>query len=131
MAPDPTTKQAASPSSPCPPTVSAQPCSARGVVSQCLVAIASLAGLAAIFMVSTVVLCSKLSIRRPKGRRQQPATEMMCISSLLPEKNYSQARMRSPVANGVLVIHSVADSDDDGGDNVTLSSFLPDNDRLV
>uniref|UniRef100_A0A3B5KM95 P-selectin glycoprotein ligand 1 n=1 Tax=Takifugu rubripes TaxID=31033 RepID=A0A3B5KM95_TAKRU len=125
----PTTTPASPPKSP--PATAGQPCSMRGRMSQCLIAIASLAGLAAIFMVSTVVLCAKLSTRPSKGRKQQPATEMMCISSLLPEKNYTYTRQRNPVPNGVLVIHNVTDSDEEGGDNLTLSSFLPENDRFV
>nr|AYP30399.1 P-selectin glycoprotein ligand 1 [Takifugu rubripes] len=131
MAPNPTNRQ--TPASPpkSPPATAGQPCSMRGRMSQCLIAIASLAGLAAIFMVSTVVLCAKLSTRPSKGRKQQPATEMMCISSLLPEKNYTYTRQRNPVPNGVLVIHNVTDSDEEGGDNLTLSSFLPENDRFV
>eukprot|EP00066_Takifugu_rubripes_P013926 XP_011603192.1 PREDICTED: putative protein TPRXL [Takifugu rubripes] len=131
MAPNPTNRQ--TPASPpkSPPATAGQPCSMRGRMSQCLIAIASLAGLATIFMVSTVVLCAKLSTRPSKGRKQQPATEMMCISSLLPEKNYTYTRQRNPVPNGVLVIHNVTDSDEEGGDNLTLSSFLPENDRFV
>ncbi|XP_070706755.1 P-selectin glycoprotein ligand 1 [Pempheris klunzingeri] len=107
----------------------AEPCSTRGVVKHCLIVIASLAALATIFMVSTIILCAKLSTRKYKVKKPQQATEMMCISSLLPERNYTYSRQRNPVANGVLVIHSGGDSDEDGGDNLTLSSFLPENDR--
>ncbi|XP_041816322.1 cell wall protein DAN4-like [Chelmon rostratus] len=113
-----------------PPSGDVQPCSTRGVVKHCLIAIASLAGLATIFMVSTIILCTKLSARKYKVK-PQPATEMMCISALLPERIYTYSRQRSPVTNGVLVMHGGGDSDEEGGDNLTLSSFLPENERSV
>lgn len=124
--PDQTTK-----ASKCPPTTGDQRCFTQGIVKPCLIAIAALAGLATIFMVSTIVLCAKLSTRKYKVKKPKQATEMMCISALLPERNYSYARQRNPVSNGVLVIHNDRDSDEDGGDNLTLSSFLPENDRFV
>ncbi|XP_034751346.1 P-selectin glycoprotein ligand 1 isoform X2 [Etheostoma cragini] len=115
-----------------PLSTEAQPCSTRGVVKTCLIAVASLAALATAFIVSTIILCTKLSTRKYKVKKtSQPATEMMCISALLPEKNYTYSRQRNPPSNGVLVIHGGADSDEDGGDNLTLSSFLPENDRVV
>lgn len=100
-------------------------------MKQCLIIIASLAVLATIFIISTIVLCTKLSARKYRAKKQQQGTEMMCISSLLPERNHNYSRHRNPVANGVLVIPTGGDSDDEGGDNLTLSSFLPDNDRFV
>lgn len=124
--PDQTTK-----ASKCPPAAEDQRCFTRGVVKPCLIAIAALAGLATIFMVSTIVLCAKLSARKYKVKKPKQATEMMCISSLLPERNYSYTRQRNPVSNGVLVIHGGRDSDEDLDDNLTLSSFLPENDRFV
>lgn len=114
-----------------PPTAQVQSCSVRHIVKQCLIAVAALAALATIFMVSTIILCTKLSVRKYRVKRPQQATEMMCISALLPERNHNYTRQRNPVSNGVLVIPSGADSDDDGGDNLTLSSFLPENDRFV
>lgn len=96
-------------------------------------AIAALAAVATAFMVATVVLCARLSSRsykyKVKVKKPSQETEMMCISSLLPELNYSYSRQRNPVANGVLVIPSGRDSDEDMGDNLTLSSFLPENER--
>nr|XP_020441380.1 P-selectin glycoprotein ligand 1 [Monopterus albus]XP_020441381.1 P-selectin glycoprotein ligand 1 [Monopterus albus] len=114
-----------------PTSTEGQLCSTRGVVKHCLIVIASLAGLATIFMVSTIVLCAKLSSRKYKLKKPQQATEMMCISALLPERNYSYARQRNPVTNGVRVILTGEDSDEEGGDNLTLSSFLPESDRIV
>ncbi|XP_042365169.1 P-selectin glycoprotein ligand 1 [Plectropomus leopardus] len=127
--PAPTTKQTSVTTAS--PSTEAQRCSTRGVVTHCLIAIASLAALATIFMITTIILCTKLSARKYKVKKPQPATEMMCISALLPERNYTYTRQRNPVTNGVLVIHGGADSDEDGGDNLTLSSFLPENDRFV
>lgn len=113
------------------PITEVQPCSNKSMAKQCLIAIASLAGLATIFMVSTVILCAKLSSRKYKVKKPQQDTEMMCISALLPDRSNSYRRQRNPVTNGVLVIHGRRDSDEDGGDNLTLSSFLPENDRIV
>ncbi|XP_038589891.1 cell wall protein DAN4-like [Micropterus salmoides] len=135
--PIPTTKSTLpTTSTPCevpksPPSTEVQPCSTWSVKKQCLIAIASLAALATIFMVSTIVLCAKLSTRKYKVKKPKQATEMMCISALLPERNCTYTRQRSPVTNGVLVIHGGGDSDEDVGDNLTLSSFLPENDRFV
>uniref|UniRef100_A0A3Q2PFZ6 P-selectin glycoprotein ligand 1 n=1 Tax=Fundulus heteroclitus TaxID=8078 RepID=A0A3Q2PFZ6_FUNHE len=69
-------------------------------VLQCLVVIAVLALVATVFAVSTIVLCIKLSARKYKGRKPPPATEMMCISSLLPDKSPPYTRQRNPVSNG-------------------------------
>ncbi|KAK7895258.1 hypothetical protein WMY93_020583 [Mugilogobius chulae] len=111
-----------------------KPCSTKDVVNTCLIAIASLAFVATVFMVCTIVLCTRLSGRRYRMKRQQ-GTEMTCISSLMRERPLNSphryTRQRSPVRNGVLVIHNCGDSDDEGGDNLTLSSFLPDNDRYI
>ncbi|MED6269081.1 hypothetical protein CHARACLAT_029395 [Characodon lateralis] len=106
------------------------PCSTRGVVKQCLIIIAALAVVATIFIVSTIILCIKLTTKKYKVRKPQQATEMMCISSLLPDKSHTYTRQRHPVSNGVLVFPA-GDSDEEGGDNLTLSSFLPENDRYV
>ncbi|KAM9841818.1 uncharacterized protein ACBR49_015243 [Aulostomus maculatus] len=127
----PVTTKAPRETSKIPTSTGNHPCSTHSVVTQCLIAIASLGGLATVFIVSTIVLCTKLSTRKYKIKKSQPATEMMCISSLLPERNYNYTRQRAPVRNGILVMHSGGDSDEDVSDNLTLSSFLPDNDRYV
>uniref|UniRef100_A0AAQ4PJC5 P-selectin glycoprotein ligand 1 n=1 Tax=Gasterosteus aculeatus aculeatus TaxID=481459 RepID=A0AAQ4PJC5_GASAC len=114
-----------------PQTTKVPPCSTQRVIKHFLVAIAFLALLATVFIFSTIVLCTKLSARKYNIRKPEPATEMMCISALLPERSITYSRQRNPVTNGVLVIHGDADSDEDGGDNLTLSSFLPENDRYV
>ncbi|XP_019715010.1 P-selectin glycoprotein ligand 1, partial [Hippocampus comes] len=123
LAPCPTAKS--------PPISENQSCYRHGVVKPCLVAIACLAALATIFMVSTIVLCAKLSTKKYKLRKTQDLTEMTFMSTLMPERNYAGIRRHSPVSNGVLVIHSAGDSDEDISDNLTLSSFLPESDRCV
>uniref|UniRef100_A0A3P8SVC5 Selectin P ligand n=1 Tax=Amphiprion percula TaxID=161767 RepID=A0A3P8SVC5_AMPPE len=112
-----------------PSSTETQPCSTRSLARNCLIIIAALAALATVFMVSTIVLCTKLSARKYRVKKPQQGTEMMCISALLPEPSYSYTRQRNPVRNGVRVIPGGGDSDDDLGDNLTLSSFLPENDR--
>ncbi|XP_033978986.1 P-selectin glycoprotein ligand 1 [Trematomus bernacchii] len=135
--PIPTTKQTpVTTTAPCevsksPSSIEAQPCSTRGLVKHCLIAISSLAALATFFMVTTIILCTRLSSRKYKVKKTPQSTEMICISSLLPERDYTYSRQRNAVTNGVLVMHGADDSDEDGGDNLTLSSFLPDNDRYV
>ncbi|KAM4635225.1 P-selectin glycoprotein ligand 1 [Polymixia lowei] len=118
-----------------PPVPGIQPCftNRNGVVNRCLIAIASLAGLTTIFMVSTIILCAKLSSRRHRYRirEAQQGTEMVCISALLPERNCVYGRNLKPKSNEVLLLSTEGDSDDDGGDNLTLNSFLPENDRLA
>ncbi|GLD55307.1 uncharacterized protein AKAME5_000782300 [Lates japonicus] len=113
------------------PSTEVLPCTTRSMANRCLIAIASLAGLATIFMVSTIILCTKLSTRKYRVKKSQQATEMMCISALLPERTYTYTRQRNPITNGVLVFPSGGDSDEEGGDNLTLSSFLPENERNV
>ncbi|XP_061887944.1 mucin-2-like [Entelurus aequoreus] len=115
------------------PRVEEQSCSTRGLVKPCLIAIAFLAGLATVFMVSTIVLCTKLSTRKYQVRRAKEAdTEMTFMSTLMPERYYAGVRQRSPpVTNGVRLLPSLGDSDEDTSDNHTLSSFLPESDRFV
>ncbi|XP_022050303.2 uncharacterized protein LOC110951516 [Acanthochromis polyacanthus] len=114
-----------------PSSTETQPCSTRSLVKNCLIVIAALAALATIFMVSTIVLCTKLSAKKYRVKKSQQGTEMMCISALLPEPSYTYTRQRNPVRNGIRVIPGGGDSDDELGDNLTLSSFLPENDRYV
>ncbi|TNN73761.1 P-selectin glycoprotein ligand 1 [Liparis tanakae] len=88
-------------------------------MKRCLITIASLAAVATIFMVSTIILCTKLSKRKYKVKKPEAATEMMCISALLPERLVTYSRQpRNPVTNGVLVIHDDVDSDEDRNINL-------------
>ncbi|KAJ8415255.1 hypothetical protein AAFF_G00422350 [Aldrovandia affinis] len=97
-----------------------------GLVGQCLIAIASLAAVATIFIVSTIILCTKLSSSKYRYKMNQTyGTEMVCISSLLPDGNGTHARPRNPKCNGAL-IPNIEDSE---GDDLTLHSFLPEMDR--
>ncbi|KAL4004582.1 protocadherin Fat 4 [Sarotherodon galilaeus] len=128
--PRPITKSAHGEVSKTTPSTEVQPCLTQNVVKQCLIVIACLALVCTIFIFSTIVLCAKLSSRKRK-RKPQKETEMMCISALLPERSYNYTRQHNPVPNGVLVIPRAEDSDDEVGDNLTLSSFLPENDRYV
>ncbi|KAG9354948.1 hypothetical protein JZ751_001661 [Albula glossodonta] len=74
-----------------------------GLVGQCLIAIAALAGLATIFIVCTIVLCTKLSSSKYKYKMAQRygGTEMVCISSLLPDGNGTH---RSLVSSTPLIL---------------------------
>ncbi|KAM6902588.1 uncharacterized protein FYW49_016195 [Xenentodon cancila] len=109
------------------PSNPVHPCSSRSTVKQCLIVIATLAVLTTIFMVTTIVLCTKLSAKKYKLRKPKQDTEMMCISALLPERSNAYVRQRTPISNGVMVFPVGGDSDEDMGDNLTLSSFLPEN----
>ncbi|EGW10633.1 P-selectin glycoprotein ligand 1 [Cricetulus griseus] len=94
-------------------------------VKQCLLAILILASLATIFLVCTVVLAVRLSRKKHMYPvRNYSPTEMICISSLLPEGGEGAL----VTANGDLP--KVQDlktepSEDRDGDDLTLRSFLP------
>ncbi|XP_056147095.1 P-selectin glycoprotein ligand 1 [Lampris incognitus] len=112
-----------------------QPCFSKknGLINKCLIAIASLAGLATLFMVATVILCAKLSSQKHsyQVKKDQQGTEMVCISALLPDRNFSYERQHNPKTRGALLPSSKWDSDEEGSDNLTLNSFLPENDNFV
>uniref|UniRef100_A0A8C7CHF0 P-selectin glycoprotein ligand 1 n=1 Tax=Oncorhynchus kisutch TaxID=8019 RepID=A0A8C7CHF0_ONCKI len=112
------------------------PCSPTrrdGLVSQCLIAIASLAAVATFFMVSCIILCTKYSSRKHRYRvgTNNRGTEMVCISALLHDDNGPHWRPHIPKSNGALLPGTELDSDEEGGDDVTLHSFLPDNEQRV
>ncbi|XP_017735230.1 PREDICTED: P-selectin glycoprotein ligand 1 isoform X2 [Rhinopithecus bieti] len=96
-------------------------------VKQCLLAILILALVATIFLVCTVVLAVRLS---RKGHmypvRNYSPTEMVCISSLLPDGGEGS----SATANGGLPKAksqglTPEPGEDRDGDDLTLHSFLP------
>ncbi|KFO23741.1 P-selectin glycoprotein ligand 1 [Fukomys damarensis] len=94
-------------------------------VRQCLLAILILALVATIFLVCTVVLAVRLS---RKGHmypvRNYSPTEMVCISSLLPDGGEGA----STAANGAVTKgHDLKTEgrEDREGDDLTLHSFLP------
>uniref|UniRef100_A0A672T8B8 Selectin P ligand n=1 Tax=Sinocyclocheilus grahami TaxID=75366 RepID=A0A672T8B8_SINGR len=97
-----------------------------GLVSRCLIAIASMAALTTIFIISTICLATKLSGYRYRHKAQLlQETEMVCISALMNDTDHPVPKpRRHPKSNGAL-IPNTEDGDPDG-DNLTLNSFLPD-----
>ncbi|XP_016409382.1 P-selectin glycoprotein ligand 1-like [Sinocyclocheilus rhinocerous] len=97
-----------------------------GLVSRCLIAIASMAALTTIFIISTICLATKLSGYRYRHKAQLlQETEMVCISALMNDTDHPVPKpRRHPKGNGAL-IPNTEDGDPDG-DNLTLNSFLPD-----
>ncbi|XP_006045091.2 P-selectin glycoprotein ligand 1 [Bubalus bubalis] len=98
-----------------------------GPVKQCLLAILILALLATIFLVCTVVLAIRLSRKNHLYPvRDYSPSEMVCISSLLPERGEGPA----PMPNGDLPKakdqgRKTGPGEDREGDDLTLRSFLP------
>ncbi|XP_048198727.1 P-selectin glycoprotein ligand 1 isoform X2 [Perognathus longimembris pacificus] len=94
-------------------------------VRQCLLAILILALVATIFLVCTVVLAVRLSRRSHMYPvRNYSPTEMVCISSLLPDAG----EVGPAVANGGLPKSQrlmPEPLEDHDGDDLTLHSFLP------
>eukprot|EP00063_Salmo_salar_P042036 XP_014016871.1 PREDICTED: P-selectin glycoprotein ligand 1 [Salmo salar] len=99
----------------------------RRLIGQCLIIIAVLAAVMTMFIVSTVILLTKLTGSRYRYRAQQrqgQGTEMVCISAMVPTKTTygGQGRYRCPISN-ITLMPSTEDSE---GDNLTLNSFIPD-----
>ncbi|XP_037673121.1 P-selectin glycoprotein ligand 1 [Choloepus didactylus] len=96
-------------------------------VKQCLLAILILALVATVFLVCTVVLAIRLSRKNHMYPvRGYSPTEMVCISSLLPDGAETPATM----ANGGVPSTKSQDPkpaprEDRDGDDLTLQSFLP------
>ncbi|XP_026066821.1 P-selectin glycoprotein ligand 1-like [Carassius auratus] len=104
------------------PTASSQ---GGGLVSRCLIAIASMAALTTIFIISTICLATKLSVYRYKHKAHLlQETEMVCISALMNDTDHPVPKPRHPKSNGALIPN--AEDGDPDGDNLTLNSFLPD-----
>ncbi|XP_056601481.1 P-selectin glycoprotein ligand 1-like [Triplophysa dalaica] len=96
-----------------------------GLVSRCLIAIASVAAVTTIFIISTICLATKLSTYRYRYKsRLLQETEMVCISALMNDTDHPVPKPRHPKSNGALIPNG-EDGDPDG-DNLTLNSFLPD-----
>ncbi|XP_073916639.1 P-selectin glycoprotein ligand 1 isoform X2 [Castor canadensis] len=97
----------------------------RVPVRQCLLAILILAVVATVFLVCTVVLAIRLSHRNHMYPvRNYSPTEMVCISSLLPDGGEgfpSTANGGPPKRQGL----KAEASEDRDGDDLTLHSFLP------
>lgn len=95
------------------------------LVRRCLIAIASMAALTTVFIVSTICLATKLSGYRYRHKALLQETEMVCISALMNDTDHPVPKpRRHPKSNGAL-IPNTEDGDPDG-DNLTLNSFLPD-----
>uniref|UniRef100_A0A8C0FYY7 P-selectin glycoprotein ligand 1 n=1 Tax=Chelonoidis abingdonii TaxID=106734 RepID=A0A8C0FYY7_CHEAB len=95
------------------------------LVGKCLLAIFILALVAATFIICTAILATLLWRQKRVCRvRRHNNTEMVCISALLPNSE--------PVANGEKTSKikrmklSTDNSSENEGDNLTVSSFLPD-----
>ncbi|XP_075424918.1 P-selectin glycoprotein ligand 1 [Ascaphus truei] len=96
----------------------------QSIMNQCMLAILILGILCAIFIICTIVLAAKLSTSKNHYKRQQQNhTEMMCISTLLPESDLLVAKSKLKTTALKTFAANVEDSD---GDNTTLNSFLPD-----
>lgn len=94
------------------------------LMNKCLLAILLLALVAGFFMVCTAVLGTLLWRRVRTARRQLGPTEMICISSLLPdnERAATNGPRRGAHVRHKLLVDAGSEAD---GDNLTLSSFLP------
>lgn len=113
------------------PPSSASPSLTKGPdympVKHCLLAILILALVATTFLVCTVVLAVRLSRRNHMYHvRSYSPTEMVCISSLLPEGGEAPAA----TTNGSLPTAKrpglqEGPGEDHNGDDLTLHSFLP------
>ncbi|KAM6318286.1 P-selectin glycoprotein ligand 1 [Podargus strigoides] len=93
-----------------------------GVMSKCLLAILLLALVAATFMVCTGVLGALLWRRARTAHRRLSPTEMVCISSLLPDGEAPNRHRPGAARRPKLLLDGGPEAD---GDNLTLSSFLP------
>ncbi|XP_068269046.1 P-selectin glycoprotein ligand 1 [Nyctibius grandis] len=93
------------------------------VMGKCLLAILLLALVAATFMVCAGVLGAVLWRRARTAQRRLSRTEMVCISSLLPDGELAANGPKpSSARRPRLLLDGGSEAD---GDNLTLSSFLP------
>uniref|UniRef100_A0A8C8RWT2 P-selectin glycoprotein ligand 1 n=1 Tax=Pelusios castaneus TaxID=367368 RepID=A0A8C8RWT2_9SAUR len=95
------------------------------LVGKCLLAIFILALVAGVFIVCTAVLATLLWRQKHVSRaRQSNATEMVCISALLPDSEpLANGGKPSKVKRMKLPMDNCSETD---ADNLTLNSFLPD-----
>nr|XP_030141359.3 P-selectin glycoprotein ligand 1 [Taeniopygia guttata] len=105
------------------PVTTAVPWEPSGVMSKCLLAILLLGLVAATFLVCTGVLGTLLWRRARTGQRRFGPTEMVCISSLLPDAEAAAGPRPVPARRHKLLLPDGSSEPD--GDNLTLSSFLP------
>ncbi|XP_025970322.2 P-selectin glycoprotein ligand 1 [Dromaius novaehollandiae] len=94
------------------------------LMGKCLLAIFLLALVAAAFIVCTAVLGALLWRRQRAGGRRPSRTELVCISSLLPDGEPAANGARpGPAKRPKLLPEPGSEAE---GDDLTLSSFLPD-----
>lgn len=105
------------------PGGTAVPWEPSGMMSKCLLAILLLGLVAATFLVCTGVLGTLLWRRARTGQRRFSRTEMVCISSLLPDAEAAAGPRPVPARRHKLLLPDGSSEPD--GDNLTLSSFLP------
>ncbi|XP_071428222.1 P-selectin glycoprotein ligand 1 [Pithys albifrons albifrons] len=104
------------------PAGTAVPWDPSGVMGKCLLAILLLGLVAATFLVCTGVLGALLWRRARTGQRRLGPTEMVCISSLLADAEAAAGPRPVPARRHKRLHDGNAELD---GDNLTLSSFLP------
>lgn len=101
----------------------------ESVVSRCLIAIAGLAALAVVFIMTTIVLATKLAGNKYRHRKSLLLeTEMVCISALMNDSDHPIPTPRRPKSNGALI--PIVEDDGDG-DDLTLNSFLHDTEAVA
>ncbi|XP_072921928.1 uncharacterized protein [Hemitrygon akajei] len=95
------------------------------LVTQCLIVIAILAGICTIFVICTIVLCTKLSTQRHNYRiNQMNGTELICISALLPEEERKMRKKLRPKRLRDLRETMIGQASDTDDDDLTLQSFV-------
>lgn len=100
----------------------------ESLVGRCLIAIASLAALATIFIMTTIILATKLAGNRYRHRGSLlHDTEMVCISTLMNDCDHPMPTPRHPKSNGALI----PITEDEDGDDLTLNSFLHDTEAVA
>ncbi|KAJ7420163.1 selectin P ligand [Willisornis vidua] len=104
------------------PAGTAVPWDPSGVMGKCLLVILLLGLVAATFLVCTGVLGALLWRRARTGQRRLGPTEMVCISSLLADAEAAAGPRPVPARRHKRLHDGSAELD---GDNLTLSSFLP------
>ncbi|XP_067862108.1 P-selectin glycoprotein ligand 1-like [Heptranchias perlo] len=96
-----------------------------GLVTQCLIAIAILAGVCTIFVICTIVLCTKLSSQTQGYRvNRTNGTELMCISALLPEEERKLRKKMKPKRLRDFKMTTVGQTSESDDDDLTLHSFV-------
>lgn len=100
----------------------------ESLVGTCLIAIAGLSTLAIIFIMTTIILATKLAGSRYRHRASLlHETEMVCISALMNDSDHPIPTLKRPKSNGALI----PITEDEDGDDLTLNSFLHDTEGVA